>query len=184
MEPCLIDPASSYCNHRFPELWQGIDIPTQAAAGDQLAVTDNVPPPTSSMSDIASSRRWQMFEGEGVLESAHGGAVEQDFIITNCDPGRTARFKQTAVEFLNSIIGVALVAAIVVGIALIMIRPAFILRKDDKRRICFSRLVIWMLIVLAIVGLRDQILGFNENVIMPMKCSVTSAWEYVMPPRT
>lgn len=186
MEPHLTDPVSS-SNHRFREMWQGVDIvPSETGTGDQI-VTNTVALPTGTMNqfpNIASSPRWQVFEDEGVWNDVAQHGVEQELVIDDCDNDRLTCLKQRAVEFLQSSIGVALLAAITIGIALLIIRPAFIMRKEDKRKIHFSRLAIWMFIVFAIVGLRDQILGFHHKVVVPMKDSATSAWNYIMPPRT
>lgn len=186
MEPHHTNPVSS-SNHRFPEMWQGVDIiPSETGANDQI-VTNTVAFPTSTMTsfpNIASSPRWQVFEEEGIWDTVAQHGFEPEMIIDNRDNDRITDLKQRAVEFLQSSIGVALLAAIAIGIALLIIRPAFIVRKDDKRKINFSRLVIWMLIVFAIVGLRDQIVGFHQKVVMPMKDNATSAWNYIMPPRT
>ena len=59
---------------------------------------------------------------------------------------------------LSSIVGVSAAAAVVGGVVLLLVRPAFVTHREKRDRVDLTRVGIWMAIVFAIVALRDQYL--------------------------
>lgn len=64
--------------------------------------------------------------------------------------------------------GVALTAATATAVALLLIRPAFVLRRQEADMVLSpQRIGVWAMIVFAVVALRDQLLQVYHNAIVP-----------------
>lgn len=76
-------------------------------------------------------------------------------------PSKTVRdikrlSKECTNSIMSSVLGVSTLAAVVGGVVLLLIRPAFIEERGKRDSIDLTRVGIWMAIIFAVVAFRDQ----------------------------
>ena len=136
--------------------------------------------PRGQITPSVSSERWRDFEDYAArsltaYSDEAGQSVCEDMHNTMEDR------KKSVINFFKSNLGVALVTSLIVFVMLVLIRPAFIVRKDSPTKISIERLCIWSLSVFVILGTWDYIIGFHRTIIVPVKESAASVWSGASP---
>lgn len=165
----------------------GVDMSGDSTLGGtpgDTTVVETTPTIPESVVSTRSTRttnepRWKVFDGEDVEHTISNPVPEKSI---SPQVSIQERVENNINMVKNSGLAIAFVTAVVVGIILVTIKPAFVLKQQTKTekngeivseyRISIPRIMMWIGGVFMAVALRDQAIHAYNVALLPVQKSI------------